>query len=564
MDQINDNKPPVPVINRRTRIRFNIIIISLAIIFSGLVIRVGHLMLFNKKILQEPPETAITGERGLILDRKGERLAISLETYSVYARPDEVENKKETAKVVSQILELPYNHVLKLLNTKKPFVWILRQTDVKHSAELENLDIRGLYLQKEYRRYYPFKNLASHIIGFSGIDQKGLEGIEYRFNDILVPQRTGSGNPSSRNYTRGYSVVLTIDRYIQEVMEDELDRAYIQTGASAVTAIAMNPATGEILALSSKPDYDLNNFQQYNEETIRNKAVTDAFEPGSTFKIFIASILLDKGYIKERDKFFCKGSIEVAGSTIRDTGVHGAIDFREVLERSCNVGMVESVSRIGNEELYENLRAFGFGTLTGIDLPGETRGILRNPKEWSRVSRYTIAIGQEVSVTPIQLISAASAIANGGVLMQPRIVKRLEKPDGKTIKEFKPLPIRRVIGEETSKRMLDILMGVLSDRGTGYKARLDGYRIAGKTGTAQIADVKKGGYIEGKFYASFIGFVPVPNPKIVVLVTLDKPVGESYGGQTAAPIFKKIVERIAPYMNILPSFSEVYILKDEE
>ena len=225
------------------------------------------------------------------------------------------------------------------------------------------------------------------------------------------------------------------------------------------------------------------------------------------------------------------------------------------------MGMVEAVGRIDEFKLYEQLRAFGFGVPTGINLPGEARGILRNPKDWSGISKYMIAIGQEVSVTPIQLISAASALANKGVLMQPRIVKRIEKPDGTLLKEYRPIQLRRVLEAENADRILDILVGVLSDRGTGYKARLDGYTIAGKTGTAQIADTVKGGYMDNQFYASFVGFLPVPDPRIVILVTLDRPVGEKYGGQTAAPIFKNIVERIAPYLNILPSFSEIYILQ---
>ena len=223
--------------------------------------------------------------------------------------------------------------------------------------------------------------------------------------------------------------------------------------------------------------------------------------------------------------------------------------------------MVLSAGRIDEFQLYEHLRAFGLGEPTGINLPGEARGILRNPKDWSGVSKFMMAIGQEVSVTPLQLISAASALANRGVLMQPRIVKKIEKPDGMLLKEYRPIQLRRVIGEEPAAEILDILVGVLSDRGTGYKARLEGYTIAGKTGTAQIADTVKGGYMENQFYASFVGFLPVPDPKIVILVTLDRPVGEIYGGQTAAPIFKNIVERIAPYLNILPSFSEIYILK---
>jgi cell division protein FtsI/penicillin-binding protein 2 len=296
---------------------------------------------------------------------------------------------------------------------------------------------------------------------------------------------------------------------------------------------------------------------------IRNKAITDVFEPGSTFKIFVAGSLLDRGLVNDSDRFECKGYVEVGGITIYDTGVHGSLDFRRVLEKSCNVGMVESVRRIERDELYENLKSFGFGTPTGIQLPGEAAGTLRKPADWSGISKYAIAIGQEVAVTPLQLISSAAAIANKGVLMQPRIIRKIEGADGSLLKEYTPLKVRKVMDREVATGLLNMLGGVFSDSGTGYKAQIEGYQIAGKTGTAQIADNERGGYLDDQFYASFVGFLPLPDPRLVILVTLDRPVGETYGGQTAAPVFKNIVERIAPYLNILPSFSEVYVLKDD-
>jgi len=544
----------------RIRRRFIVVIILIALVFSILVIRITKLMFFQKELMSTSPELTGNLERGFITDRNGEKLALSLETYSIYVRPNEIENKKEAALSLSQTLELPYREILRNMNTKKSFVWIKRQVDIAYSEKLEQLNIQGVYAQKEYKRYYPFNTLAAHVIGFSGIDQKGLEGVEYEFDRVLYP-KTEPAAGSLNSYKRGYTVVLTIDRYIQEIVEEEIETAAKQTGAKLINAIVMWPATGRILAMVNRPAYDLNHFRNYSEEIIRNKAITDTFEPGSTFKIFIASILMDKGLVHEDDTFTCTGSIDIGGVTIHDTGVHGLINFRGVLERSCNVGMIESAGRIGDIGLFESLRAFGFGTPTGIMLPGEAHGILRNPKDWSKISKSEIAIGQEVSVTALQLITAASAIANGGVLMQPRIVRRIERPDGSPVKEYKPLKIRRVIQEKTASEILDILIGVLSDRGTGYKARIEGYAIAGKTGTAQIADTKKGGYLEDQFYASFVGFMPVPNPKIVILVTLDRPVGEVYGGQTAAPVFKNIVERIAPYLNILPASSDVYVIQ---
>ncbi|MFW6182138.1 MAG: peptidoglycan D,D-transpeptidase FtsI family protein, partial [Spirochaetota bacterium] len=494
-----------------------------------------------------------------ILDRKGEKLALSLQTYSVYARPRQVEQKKAAAVELSRVLELPYQDILGSLNRNAPFVWIRRQVDLRYTRALEQLDIPGIYVEKEYRRYYPYRGLAGHVIGFSGVDQTGLEGIEYQFDHILHPDRKEDRPAGLR---RGGTVTLTIDRFVQEIVEEEVERAYRQTGARIVTGIVLDPETGEVLALANHPTYDLNTFTRYPDQVIRNKAITDMFEPGSTFKMFVAAALMDRELVTESDRFDCKGYVHVEGVTIHDTGVYGILDFRKVLEKSSNVGMVESARRIDRAGLYESLRSFGFGTPTGIQLPGEASGKLRKPAEWSGISKYAIAIGQEVAVTPLQLVSAAAAIANGGVLMQPRIVRRIQGPDGSLLKEYGQLQVRRVLEEDTASRLLDMLTGVLSEGGTGYKARIEGYRIAGKTGTAQIADHEHGGYLPGQFYASFVGFVPVPDPRIVILVTLDRPVGEMYGGQTAAPVFRNIVERVAPYLNILPSFSEVYVLKD--
>lgn len=543
----------------KTSTRFKILIIAVALVFSLLVIRITKLMFFQRDLFAAAPELANRYERGHILDREGEKLALSLQTYSVYARPRQVEQKKTAALQLSRALNLPYREILGILNRNAPFVWIRRQVDLRYTAELERLEIPGVYVEKEYRRYYPYRNLASHVIGFSGVDQTGLEGIEYQFDHILVPDRM-DGRPAGLR--RGGSVTLTIDRYVQEIVEEEVERAYRQTGARLVTAIVMDPKTGEILALANQPSYDLNSFTRYPDHVIRNKAITDLFEPGSTFKVFVAGALLDRGLVTGSDRFECRGHVEVGGITIHDTGVHGSLDFRTVLEKSCNVGMVESVRRMERAELYESLRSFGFGTPTGVQLPGEAAGTLRKPAGWSGISKYSIAIGQEVAVTSLQLISAAAAIANRGILMQPRIVRRIEGPEGSLLKEYAPLQVRRVMDEEAAAGLLDMLTGVLSEEGTGYKARIEGYRIAGKTGTAQIADTEHGGYLEGQFHASFVGFVPVPDPRIVILVTLDRPVGETYGGQIAAPVFKNIVERVAPYLNILPSFSEVYVLKD--
>ncbi|MFW6139432.1 MAG: peptidoglycan D,D-transpeptidase FtsI family protein [Spirochaetota bacterium] len=543
--------------------RLILIIIVVGLIFSILVVRITKLMIFNKQILIASSESPRYHERGFILDRNGQKLALSLKTYSVYARPEEVENKKETAQRLARILETDYSWILKKLNQNTHFVWIKRQLDLKYSEKLEKMEIQGIYIQPEYKRFYPFNNLGSHVIGFSGVDNVGLEGIEYYFDSLLLPRRIDQKGINYSDYQRGYSVVLTIDRFMQDVVEEELEKAYTQTGARYITAVVMNPNNGEIYALANKPDYNLNQFTSYPDEIKRNKAITDTFEPGSTFKPFVASILLNEGTIESRSQFMCRGEVTIKSTTIHDTGTHGIVDLTEILEKSCNVGMVKMVDRIDRTTLYQGLRAYGFGSLTGLNLPGEARGILRKPKSWSTISKYEIAIGQEVAVTPIQLITAASALANGGVLMHPRIVKQIQKPDGTVLKNFPSMEIRRVVHTGTAHKILEILSGVLTPSGTGYKAHIEGYSLAGKTGTAQIADLVDGGYLENQFYASFLGFVPASDPRMVVLVTLDQPKGEVYGGQIAAPIFKRIVEKIAPYMNILPRSGEVYVLREK-
>ena len=543
--------------------RFKVVVVVIAVIFSLLVVRIVKLMFFQTDLIVPSSDASAYQERGLILDRNGDKLALSLETYSVYARPREIENKGDAARILAAALGADTAKLSELLNRRRPFVWLQRQVDVRRVKALESLDVKGVYLEKEYRRFYPYDSLLCHVIGFAGVDNRGLEGIEYQFNDLLM---SGTASAAARDRApdeRGSTVVLTVDRRVQEVVEEELARAWVQTGARHLSAVVMDPSTGEILALANKPDYNLNDFTKYPEDTLRNKVITDTFEPGSTFKIFIAASLLDRGLVRPEDTFACTGSVQVEGITIRDTGVHGTLDFRQVLEKSCNVGMVESVRRADNAFLFERLRAFGFGSPTGIDLPGEARGILRNPSDWSGISKYAIAIGQEISVTSLQLVTAASALANGGELMQPRIIRRIERRDGTRLKEYPPLKVRTVMSGGAASRLLDILIGVLGEKGTGYRAHIEGYRIAGKTGTAQIADTRKGGYLEKQFYASFVGFVPVPNPRIVVLVTLDRPVGEVYGGSTAAPIFKNIVEQVAPYLNVLSSFSEIYVIRND-
>jgi cell division protein FtsI (penicillin-binding protein 3) len=507
----------------------------------------------------------IVSRRGTIYDRAGRELAVSLKVPSVFAQPAAVEDPAATAKALAPILEQPARDILARLTADKPFVWIQRQMDPAKAEAITDLNLKGIGLYPESRRYYPRQELAAHVLGMMGVDDRGLEGLEHQYDDLLggqprfvAAQQDALGRVIFRQEEPErrapvFDLTLTIDEVIQYIAERELQRAVERSRAKAGTAIVMDPWTGEILALANQPTYDPNNYQKSGAAARRDRAITDAFEPGSVFKVILAAGALEEGVIRPGDRFFGEnGAIEVSGVTIRDHEKYGWLTVREILTHSSNVGAIKIGQKLGKSLYYHYISSFGFGSLTGLDLPGETPGLMRRPKSWSALSLSVLCLGQEISVTPMQIATAFSAVANGGNLVRPHVVHALTAQDGPLSREVDPGVIRRVISPETAQTLLEMLRGVVDD-GTGKEAALEEYTVAGKTGTGQKMDPATGRYSHQKIVASFVGAVPAESPRLVILVLIDEPEALRWGGSIAAPTFREIARDALQYLQVPPS-----------
>ncbi len=517
----------------------------------------------------------LSPKRGIIYDRKKRELAISIEVDSVYARPGEVKNKKGVAKKLSPILQISYRNLKSNLESDRPFVWLKRRISPSKARKIENLNLEGVGFIKESKRFYPNKELASHCLGFAGIDLKGLEGIELKYDSYLkgkpgylLVERDALGrniytqNIKQVDATKGYNLQLTIDKTIQHFVEKALEEGMKKSKAKAGVAIVMAPKTGEILALAVRPTFNPNNFWDYSPPQWRNRAVTDAFEPGSTFKTFLISSALEERIFKPQDIFYCEnGSYPFGGKVIHDVHKYGWLTLSNIIKHSSNIGACKIAENLGRETFYSYIRKFGFGSKTGIDLPGETSGLLALPYRWSRMHLGTISFGQGISISPVQLITAFSAIANDGVLMKPHLVKTIFDDRGKIIKEFHPESRGEIITRRTANQVTSILETVVEEGGTGVNAFIPGFRIAGKTGTAQKVDQQTKQYSNSKETGSFIGFLPADDPKLAMIVIIDEPQGISYGGTVAAPVFKEAASHIIRYLNIPPNKGHMTIAK---
>jgi cell division protein FtsI (penicillin-binding protein 3) len=484
-----------------------------------------------------------------------------------------VEKPDETASKLAEVLGEDRAIIRKKLTSNKPFVWVKRKVEKQRAAMIG--DMPGVGTIEESKRSYPGGYLASHLIGFAGMDNCGLEGIELLYDRYL---RGVPGWLSSKEDARGREIaalrrtdaaaregralVLTADEVIQHIVERELDRAYSMKPSGdngklrvkAVTVIVMKPQTGEILALANRPTFDPANlgFSTFDER--RNRAVTDIFEPGSSFKIIPAAAALEEKLFQPDDMIFCEnGSFRVPGHTIHDVHPYGWLTFSQVVEKSSNIGLAKIGHGLSKMTLYRYIRRFGFGERTGCDLPGETPGLLRHPKRWSKLCKYTVCFGQGVAVNSMQLVSAFSAIANGGVLMRPRVVRSVIDSNGDVLRRFEPEERRRVISPGTARALTGMLIRVV-ESGTGKAARVPGYRVAGKTGTAQKVD-ENGAYSHTRFVSSFVGYVPAYKPEIAVLVVVDEPCAKPsrcYGGSVAGPVFRRIAAQTLKYLGIPP------------
>jgi stage V sporulation protein D (sporulation-specific penicillin-binding protein) len=511
-------------------------------------------------------EITVDPQRGDILDRNGNELATSISSDAVYAVPAEVKRSgktQEIAQTLATILGLKASDVLAMITQDQQSVWIKLELNPTESQSLRQAALPGIGIIAKPQRYYPKQNLASHVLGIAGEYNQGLEGIEVQYDKELsgvsgrlLVEYDAAGREipgSARKFIEpepGDTVVLTIDENIQYFAERELDKVMQERHPKSATIIVMDPNTGEILAMANRPDFNPNDYQDYPAVNRRNPAINNSYEPGSTFKIVTLGAALEENLVSENDRFYCPGYIQVADRTIHcwlPEG-HGSESLSQVVQNSCNVGFITIGLREGLPIFYKYLDAFGFGKPLGIDLPGEAEGIIVNEKEATQVDLATMSIGQANSVTPLQLATAMSAVANGGKLIQPHVVKELRNSQGEVVKRFDPLVIRQVLSPDTAQEERKLLQAVV-DQGTGSTARLDGYTAGGKTGTGQ-KPLPGGGYSETEHVLSFLGFAPVDHPRLVCLVMLDSPSGIQFGSQQAAPVFKNVMNDSLRYLQV--------------
>ena len=515
---------------------------------------------------QHLKEWVLLPKRGTILDRDGEPLALSLEGQSVYARPRRLENPQAVARSLAQALALNASEVEQKLKSEKPFVWVKRQVTPKEAEGVTALNLDGVGISYEPTRYYPQGWLAGQVLGFVGLDSQGLEGVELRYDGHI---RGETGSPVIERDALGRRVLakgveelkippgadihMTLNTTFQHLAEKQLEAAVTKFRAKAGLAVIVEPFTGEVLAMANFPFFDPNKFTRLSSEQWRNRVVTDSHEPGSTFKTILAAAALEEGIVGKEDLFYCElGKYSYAGRTIHDTHEYGWLTFSQIIQHSSNIGATKVAEKLKRERYFKYIERFGFGRQTGIDLPGEATGKVRPPAQWSPIDLATHSFGQGLAVTPIQLVMAYAAVANGGFLMRPFVVRRVVGPDGNIIAANQPHVIRRVISERTAHLLTSILKGVVSDGGTGVMAGVEGFEVAGKTGTAQKPDLAHGGYEAKKRVASFIGFVPADDPRLVLLVLVDEPEVNVYGGVVAAPVFQNIARGALRHLNVAP------------
>jgi cell division protein FtsI (penicillin-binding protein 3) len=553
----------------RLAVKRLLIVAGVALLWMTAVFgRLGYLQLFRhseymaRAQRQQQRVIEITPKRGSIFDRNMHPLAMSIPVDSAFAVPAELADEQLAARLLSGVLGIPRDVLETRLESSRSFVWIARKLPPDKAEAVAALNLKGVYFQKENQRIYPKRDLASHVLGFVDVDEKGLGGIEHELDSqirgksekIIVMadarQRWFDGGEAQRE--RGANVVLTLDEKIQYISERELAAAIAKTHAIAGTVMVINPSSGEILGLANWPKFNPNTANEAPAESRMNRAVTALYEPGSTFKLITLAAAFDQGITRPEEVFDCEnGAVYVAGHRIRDHKSFGLLSVSDILAQSSDVGAIKIALRLGAPKFYDYIRVFGFGQLTGVDLPGESKGLVRRLENWTPVSIGSISMGQEVGVTPIQLISAVSAIANGGMLYRPHVIAELRRGEQALPAEgpLAPVEPRRVIRPETAATLRRLMEGVVLD-GTGKLAHLEGWTAAGKTGSAQKIDPATGRYSRTQLIASFTGFAPISNPAVTILVSLDSPMGEHEGGQVAAPVFKRVAEQVLPYLDV--------------
>jgi cell division protein FtsI (penicillin-binding protein 3) len=551
-----------------------LIVAGLALLWMvGVSGRLAYLQLIRhsdymaRALRQQQRTIDVSPKRGEIYDRNMHPLAMSIQVDSAFAVPSEVPDISLAARLLSGVLGVPRDVLEERLGASNSFAWVQRKLPPEQAEAIQALNLKGIYLQKENQRFYPKRDLAAHVLGFVDPDEKGLGGIESELDGLIRGKSErvmvmadarqhhfdGALKADGPQYERGASVVLTLDEKIQYIAERELAAAIAKTHAPAGTVIVMNPNNGEILALANWPKFNPNTAVSAPAEARMNRAVSAIYEPGSTFKLITLAAAFDQNVTRPDEIFDCEnGSVIVAGHRIHDHKPFGLLTVSEILAKSSDVGAIKVAMRLGAPKFYDYIRAFGFGSPTGVDMPGESRGLLHRLEHWTPISIGAVSMGQEVGVTPIQLIAAVSAIANGGTLYKPHVVAELRRgeevlPAEGPLASIEP---KSAINPQTAATLRRLMEGVVLKGGTGTLARLDGWTSAGKTGSAQKIDPNTGRYSPTQLIASFTGFAPINDPAITILVSLDSPVGPHEGGMVAAPVFKRVAEQVLTYLDV--------------
>jgi cell division protein FtsI (penicillin-binding protein 3) len=553
------------------RIRIIMIGTVFGLLFLNVIGRTFYLQILQHEVLEKKADKQhqhkidLTPARGSILDRNGTTLAESIQMDSCYAEPRRIKDVGGTAAVLAPILGIPKAELAARLSVNKSFIWLERWLAPEVMIRVKNMKLPGIGFAPESKRFYPNMEIAAHVVGFTGHDPNGLEGIELKYDSTIlgntgymITERDALGrniaimNTVIKDSSPGKSVILTLDKTIQFITEKELAKAVTDSNAKAGMALVMESDTGKILAMANYPTFNPNAYSRYSLAQLRNHVVADSFEPGSTFKIFTIATAIDSGTVKASDIYNCEnGSYRIADRTIHDDHPQSRLTVSEVMKYSSNIGSAKIGFKVGEEKLSAYLRNFGFGVRTGIDLPGEAVGNLK--RHWYGVDLATTSFGQGISLSAIQLTTALSAIANGGNLMKPYLVEQIMNDNGTVAQKFEPQVVRRVISPDTSRIITKMMETVTGEGGTGTKAALEGYRVAGKTGTAQKVDPVTHMYSPTRRIGSFVGFVPADKPRLTIVVIIDEPQGIKYGGVVAAPAFRGIAQNALAYLKIQPT-----------